>query len=591
MRSRRRAIARSLLERLDAVKLRRVKVRRTGVGEGCSRRLSGATASARNPDASGVGAAGTALARPLAVTDVRAHPIFIVACLVLLGATASAEEAALRWSRLPVPGLGTPLAAALDATGTRFAVGDERGAYRWQGGAAPARLLRRGPVHDLLFRADGTLYAATGGGLFRIDPRGRVDEVALGSGLRAQRVTRLAALGGLLAAGTERGAYVTRDGQHWSRLDGSLPQGRVDSLALGLWGGRVWMWLVLDGRLYSAAIERGPLGDVAVDVERHLAAEGGDRRGALDVVSDVGGFEVVVLVRELLVVREEGAWRTVRPGFPPGANALRLGGDREEIWVATDRGLLRGARADRPLERAAPPASTAPTTVVAVRAGRALSAGPRGILEGRAATALAGGEAPLGGASLAERSAREPSVQQVHAAALRYLGLTRQRIRGLERGVARRGWLPFVDLRGALGAATDIRRDYDQIYSGGDVRHLFDRQHDRGTDYGASLTLSWDLGDVLYHPEAIDVSREAREVIELRDEVLDEITRFYFDRQRVVAELYEAVGEAERTRLRLRADELAAGLDAWTGGWFGQKAAPLLSRHEPTPAVPEEKQP
>ena len=62
--------------------------------------------------------------------------------------------------------------------------------------------------------------------------------------------------------------------------------------------------------------------------------------------------------------------------------------------------------------------------------------------------------------------------------------------------------------------------DFDQAFLSGETRHLVDRDRDRGDAYGVSLTLSWDLGDIAYEPESIDVSRETREVIELRDDVL-----------------------------------------------------------------------
>jgi hypothetical protein len=34
---------------------------------------------------------------------------------------------------------------------------------------------------------------------------------------------------------------------------------------------------------------------------------------------------------------------------------------------------------------------------------------------------------------------------------------------------------------------------------------------------------------------------------------------------------------SEALELRRRADELAAGIDAWTGGWFGRHAPSLLA--------------
>jgi hypothetical protein len=106
------------------------------------------------------------------------------------------------------------------------------------------------------------------------------------------------------------------------------------------------------------------------------------------------------------------------------------------------------------------------------------------------------------------------------------------------------------------------------------VRRLHDLQRDSGRDYGATLSFEWDLGDAAFNPDEVDVSKEAREVIELRDDVLDEVTQLFFERQRVLLQLASADAQ-EAPRLRLRVDELAAGLDAWTGGWFGRHAVRL----------------
>ena len=56
-------------------------------------------------------------------------------------------------------------------------------------------------------------------------------------------------------------------------------------------------------------------------------------------------------------------------------------------------------------------------------------------------------------------------------------------------------------------------------------------------------------------------------MIALRDDVLDEVTQLYFERERVLARLGVAAHD-ESHDLALRAAELAAGLDAWTGGAF-----------------------
>jgi len=148
-------------------------------------------------------------------------------------------------------------------------------------------------------------------------------------------------------------------------------------------------------------------------------------------------------------------------------------------------------------------------------------------------------------------------------------------VRALRQGVGRRGWWPFVSLRLMRARDEDRSTDHDEAFLSGELRRTVDRDSSTARDFETLLTFSWDLGDIAYHPEQIDVSREAREVIKLRDDVLDEVTQLYFERRRVLAELAARpdAPPAENLRLRLRAAELAAGIDAWTGGWFGRVRA------------------
>jgi len=135
-----------------------------------------------------------------------------------------------------------------------------------------------------------------------------------------------------------------------------------------------------------------------------------------------------------------------------------------------------------------------------------------------------------------------------------------------------RGWLPTLEISGNYGGG----RDWD--FAASEVatnrvymdRPLNSTSWDRDRDFAAGARLTWDFGDTAYHPEEIDVSRELREIIELRDEVLDEVNHLYFERQRVLLEraALEDLRSPKAVRLALRAAELAAGLDSWTGGWW-----------------------
>ncbi len=138
-----------------------------------------------------------------------------------------------------------------------------------------------------------------------------------------------------------------------------------------------------------------------------------------------------------------------------------------------------------------------------------------------------------------------------------------------------------MQLHGGLDYGSGRTRDWDESFSYGELRQLSDGGSSHSLDYDAGIALSWDLGDVAYNAESVDLSREARQVIGLRDNVLDEINQLYFDRQRALRALsaYADWSDPEAAELRLRALELAAGLDAWTGGWFSaQVELPAAAR-------------
>ena len=160
-------------------------------------------------------------------------------------------------------------------------------------------------------------------------------------------------------------------------------------------------------------------------------------------------------------------------------------------------------------------------------------------------------------------------MRQVQVAAIRYLDLGPERIRALQRGVRRRGWLPRFELRGSYGGRDSRQHDYDEAFTYDAPRLFLDREDERNRDFEVSTALVWDLGDLAYHPESIDVSKEAREIIELRDDVLDEVTQLYFERRRMLLQLASrALGPRRRgraaapagRRARLRPRRLDGGL-------------------------------
>ena len=87
---------------------------------------------------------------------------------------------------------------------------------------------------------------------------------------------------------------------------------------------------------------------------------------------------------------------------------------------------------------------------------------------------------------------------------------------------------------------------------------------------GLEVRATWDLNYLVFHPQEMAVAREAVRLTNLRDRVVDDVTRRFYERRRLMVEnaLSPVYDDMERMRRDLRQQELTADLDALTGGWF-----------------------
>jgi hypothetical protein len=62
-------------------------------------------------------------------------------------------------------------------------------------------------------------------------------------------------------------------------------------------------------------------------------------------------------------------------------------------------------------------------------------------------------------------------------------------------------------------------------------------------------------------------------MVELRNDIIDEITRLYFERRRIQVELLQNPPKdlTKRVDKELRVEELTANIDGMTGGYFSRE--------------------
>lgn len=97
---------------------------------------------------------------------------------------------------------------------------------------------------------------------------------------------------------------------------------------------------------------------------------------------------------------------------------------------------------------------------------------------------------------------------------------------------------------------------------------------DAGKDGDQKLLvrMKWQLDKLVMSSERIRVISEAQDIVKLRDKVLTEVTRLYFERRRVQVEMLlqpksDLMGQVKD---QLRLMELTANLDALTGGAYSR---------------------
>ncbi len=499
---------------------------------------------------------------------------------------ASAARAETELSFAPLAGFERAegaAALALDEPRGRLAVGETRGVFLREADGRVRRALGSGPVHDLAFAPDGTLFAATERGLYQIGLDGRVTRRPLGPG-GAGRARRVLMTEVALFVATDDGVLAARPGAPFRPLDGAFPSGETSAIAWRANGGSAGtLYAIVAGDLYAAELAGGAAGLTAAAFHREPLAEQGGR--PLDLAARSPDGAPLLLRESALATRGAAGWETSPLVLPPGVVPLRASAGPLGVWIASDAGLLGAPGPPGPFQRAAGAPGGAPAGAVLVAAGRVFAATARGVFVGAVPAPRAeGAPAP---APADSALAAEPPVEAVHRVALRYLDLGRGRLSRLQQNLARRAYLPELEIHGDYGGFRNSDEDQDDtVFASGGRYRLLDRLNERGRDFVVGADLAWDLGSLVYNPDEVTLSREVRELIELRDEVLDEINQLYFERRRVLlerAQLADPTG-LEAERLALRAKELAAGLDAWTGGWWSRQL------RSPSPRVNSEEE-
>ncbi len=195
----------------------------------------------------------------------------------------------------------------------------------------------------------------------------------------------------------------------------------------------------------------------------------------------------------------------------------------------------------------------------------------------------------------------EPSVVEVQRSALAYHNLEEREVSRWKKRARLSALLPQFQVSYDRRVKNDIDIDISEnIYVGSSGVTVGPDEgsyaQNANSDQSIGVKAVWYLGDLIFNPDQLDISRESRNLIRERQMLMSEVNRHYYERQRLKGVL-AALGKGKAVPLegapktkgrkntgsvavdakhqlflaQVRFEEETAALDALTGGWFSSR--------------------
>lgn len=161
----------------------------------------------------------------------------------------------------------------------------------------------------------------------------------------------------------------------------------------------------------------------------------------------------------------------------------------------------------------------------------------------------------------------EPTVQEVHTLAIEYAEVSSRKIAEWRRRAAAKAFLPEVSI-GVDRNTTDLWH-----WEGGSTAKLDDDFLRKGSDsVDWDISLKWDLSELIFNSAQTSIDTRSKLMVELRNDILSEVTRLYFERRKLQIESLTNGDLSRKAELdkKLRILELTALIDRLTGGNFSR---------------------
>jgi len=439
--------------------------------------------------------------------------------------------------------------------------------------------------------ADNSIYIATKNGLFASRTGGGSWQ-RIFRGLANENyciyVACQAEKGDTIYLGTLKGFFWTKDGgKTWMHPAGILGSARVNSIAVGEGANAEHIFIICDNEVYKSGRDFENYSKV-FSADSLKSFQTGDEEDPDDAVDEE--LEVVFLLNHI-TSREDVLYLATNKGlfgsedggaswFPfSGAGLLNrwinyaaVSEEVGRIYAATKGGVFEYKKeAQSWSEMYAGMDSKDIRQVMLCRGGLNLPYTALWALCKRRVYVMgrenlpAMDEKSLNADRILKNFKNEPTINETMTMAIDYAEVCPEKIQQWRRQVKFKGLLPKVNLGIDRGWS-----DTYEIYTSSKDAYLFNGPQDRTE--GWDINLSWDLSDLVWSNAQTTIDIRSKLMVQLRDDIVDEVNRAYFERRRLQIALLTDPPRAlpEILKKRLRIQELTATLDGLTGSCFSK---------------------
>jgi len=462
-------------------------------------------------------------------------------------------------------------------------IGSGQGIFKSEDGGESWRsiLSSRGTnkgVNFLLFALydKNSLYAATGNGLYQSLNRGKSwNRLFRGKNYLENECTALAISPSAIYLGTRGGLFVSKDkGRSWCKETGKLGNSEILAIAYNPNELNYIYVVCADGvfktsdagknweRIFVAhPVENGDNGDEVIEDQD----EPGRFSDIKYVTIDPNNLNCLYVATSKGVYRSQDkgkSWEMLSDyGLLNKEIKFLLISLKSTIYAVTKSGIFEYTN-ERWHELSLGLTAEDIRFLAQDNQGNLYAATQRGLFKAN----LSNTQGNEGTDAISLYSQGEPDIHAVQQAAIKYAEVEPEKIKEWRKKAKMKAILPRL----TVGIDKSESTNYE-IYTSATTKYVYEGPYDKSD--GWDVSLSWELSDLIWSEAQTSIDVRSRLMVELRDDILDEVTKLYFERLRVKMEFDSLSIEDRKKRFEkeLKLRELAAILDGLTGGYFSRQ--------------------